>query len=50
MASANSQTTRKLAPPAVGWVFDWKGKVTLIAAQTESAPTGTKVVCPKAEK
>jgi filamentous hemagglutinin family protein len=45
-SNVNSQTTRKLAPPAVGWVFDGKGKVTLIAAQTDGAPTGTKVVCP----
>jgi large exoprotein involved in heme utilization and adhesion len=45
-SNVNSQTTRKLAPPAVGWVFDGKGKVTLIAAQTEGAPTGTKVICP----
>jgi filamentous hemagglutinin family protein len=50
VASVNSQTTRKLAPPAVGWVFDGKGKVMLIAAQTEGAPTGTKIVCPKEEK
>ncbi|WP_310426229.1 filamentous hemagglutinin N-terminal domain-containing protein [Chamaesiphon sp. VAR_48_metabat_135_sub] len=44
-----SQTTRKLAP-AVGWVFDGKGKVTLISAQTEGAPIGTKVVCPQEGK
>jgi filamentous hemagglutinin family protein len=36
----------KLAPPAVGWVFDGKGKVTLIAAATPGQPTGTQVVCP----
>jgi filamentous hemagglutinin family protein len=46
----NSQTTRKLAPPAVGWVFDGKGKVTLIAAETEGVSTGAKVVCPKEGK
>jgi filamentous hemagglutinin family protein len=47
--ASNVKPTRKLAPPAVGWVFDGKGKVTLISAQTEEAPTGTKVVCPKVE-
>jgi filamentous hemagglutinin family protein len=35
-----------LAPPAVGWVFDGKGKVTLVAAGTQGEPTGTSVVCP----
>jgi filamentous hemagglutinin family protein len=50
VVSVSSQTTRKLAPPAVGWVFDGKGKVTLIAAQTEGAPTKTRVVCPQERK
>ena len=36
----------KLAPPAVGWVFDGKGKVTLVAAGTPGQPTRTTVVCP----
>jgi filamentous hemagglutinin family protein len=40
----------KLAPPAVGWVFDGKGKVTLIAASTDRQPTGTSVVCPNVVK
>jgi filamentous hemagglutinin family protein len=35
-----------LAPPAVGWVFDGKGKVTLVAAGTQGQPTGNSVVCP----
>ncbi len=39
----------KLAPPAVGWVFDGKGKVTLVAARTQGQPTGTSVACPKIE-
>ena len=39
-------TPVKFAPPAVGWVFDGKGKVTLIAAGTQGEPTGTSVVCP----
>jgi filamentous hemagglutinin family protein len=37
----------KLAAPAVGWVFDGKGKVTLVAAATQGQPTGTSVVCPQ---
>jgi large exoprotein involved in heme utilization and adhesion len=45
-SNMSTQTTRKLAPPAVGWVFDGKGKVTLIAAHTEGSPTRTKVICP----
>jgi filamentous hemagglutinin family protein len=36
----------KLAPPAVGLVFDGKGKATLIAAGTQGQPTGTNVTCP----
>jgi filamentous hemagglutinin family protein len=36
----------KLAAPAVGLVFDGKGKVTLVAAGTQGQPTGTSVVCP----
>jgi filamentous hemagglutinin family protein len=45
---ASSATTNpvKLAPPAVGWIFDSKGKVTLVAAKTAEQPTGTSVVCP----
>ncbi len=35
-----------LPPPAVGWVFDGKGKVTLIAAGTQTQ-TGTSVACPQ---
>jgi filamentous hemagglutinin family protein len=35
----------KLAPPAVGWVFDGKGKVTLVAAGAGAQPTGNRVVC-----
>ncbi len=40
----------KLAPPAVGWVFDGKGKVTLIAAGSEGQPTGTSIACPQKVK
>jgi filamentous hemagglutinin family protein len=35
-----------LVPPAVGWVFDGKGKATLIAAGSPGQPTGTRVACP----
>ena len=40
----------QLVPPAVGWVIDGKGKVTLIAAGAEAKPTGTSVVCPNVGK
>jgi filamentous hemagglutinin family protein len=46
-AVSSTPTPAKLAPPAVGWVFDGKGKVTLIAAGNEGQPTKTSVVCPK---
>jgi filamentous hemagglutinin family protein len=36
----------KLAPPAVGLVFDGKGKVSLVAAGAERQPIGTNVACP----
>jgi filamentous hemagglutinin family protein len=39
----------RLTPPAVSWVFDGKGKVTLVAASTQGQPTGTSVVCPQAK-
>ena len=44
-ATTASQAAQ-LAPPAIGWVFEKDGQVRLIAAQTEGATTGTKVVCP----
>jgi filamentous hemagglutinin family protein len=37
---------QKLAPPAIGWVFERDGRVRLIAAQTAGGATGTRVVCP----
>jgi filamentous hemagglutinin family protein len=40
----------RLTPPAVNWVFDGKGKVTLVAASTQGQPTGTSVICPTATK
>lgn len=39
-----------LVPPAVGWVFDGKGQVSLVAATTQGQPTGTSVVCPTTTK
>ena len=46
VASSATTNPAKLIPPAVGWVFDGKGKVTLVAASTQGQPTGTSVVCP----
>jgi filamentous hemagglutinin family protein len=45
--SSATNNPAKLPPPAVGWVFDGKGKVTLIAAATPGQPTGTRVACPQ---
>jgi filamentous hemagglutinin family protein len=47
VASSAKTNLAKLAAPAVGWVFDGKGKVTLVAAGTQEQPTGTSVVCPQ---
>jgi filamentous hemagglutinin family protein len=43
-------TPTQLAPPAVGWLLDGKGKVTLVAAATNGQQTGTSIVCPQAVK
>jgi filamentous hemagglutinin family protein len=48
--NTENQPIKKLAPPAIGWVFDGKGKVTLIAAESPGQPTGTRVVCPNGGK
>jgi filamentous hemagglutinin family protein len=45
-----TNTPTKLAPPAVGWVFDGKGKVILIAAGTQEQTAGTNVSCPQGKK
>ncbi|WP_310427981.1 S-layer family protein [Chamaesiphon sp. VAR_48_metabat_135_sub] len=37
---------RKYPPPAIGWVFEKKGRVRLIAAQSAERAIGSKVVCP----
>ena len=46
--AASSETTNldRLPPPAVGWVFDGRGKVTLVAAGIQGQQTGTSVACP----
>ena len=44
--SSATHNPAKLPPPAVGWVFDDKGKVTLIAAGSQ-AQAGTSVACPQ---
>jgi filamentous hemagglutinin family protein len=46
IGSVNNNNSVKLASPAVGWVFDGRGKVTLIAASTPGQPTETTIVCP----
>jgi filamentous hemagglutinin family protein len=45
--SSTTNNLGKRVPPAVGWVFDGKGKVTLVAAATPGQPTGTSVACPQ---
>jgi filamentous hemagglutinin family protein len=50
VTSSATTNPAKLLPPAVGWVFDGKGKVTLVAAITQGQSTGTSVVCPTATK
>jgi filamentous hemagglutinin family protein len=46
--SSIKNTPSQLVPPAVGWIFDGKGKVTLIAAAgTQEQPTGASSACPK---
>jgi filamentous hemagglutinin family protein len=46
VASNVMNNPAKLIAPAVGWVFDGKGKVTLVAANTQGQPTSTRVICP----
>jgi large exoprotein involved in heme utilization and adhesion len=51
-SAANSTTNNppKYPPPAVGLVFDGKGKAMLVAAATEGQPTGTNATCPQAKE
>jgi filamentous hemagglutinin family protein len=50
--AANSTTNNppKYPPPAVGLVFDGKGKAFLVAAATQGQPTGTNATCPQAKE
>ncbi len=50
VASSATTNPAKLAAPAVGWVFDGKGKVTLVAARTQGQQQGTSAVCPNLTK
>jgi large exoprotein involved in heme utilization and adhesion len=49
-AISSVTTPASPAPPAVGWLLDGKGKVTLVAAATNGQQIGTSVVCPQAVK
>jgi large exoprotein involved in heme utilization and adhesion len=45
----NVTTPVKLAPPAIGLVYDGKGRVTLVAAGAQTQPIGTSTACPAAK-
>jgi large exoprotein involved in heme utilization and adhesion len=45
-AAKNVTTPVKLAPPAIGLVYDGKGRVTLVAAGAQQQSIGTSVACP----
>jgi filamentous hemagglutinin family protein len=49
-ASSTTNDPNKLPPPAVGLVFDGKGKAMLLAAGNEGQPTRTSVICPMVVK
>jgi filamentous hemagglutinin family protein len=42
----NVTTPVKLAPPAIGLVYDGRGRVTLVAAGVQQQPIGTSTACP----
>jgi filamentous hemagglutinin family protein len=42
----NVTTPVKLAPPAIGLVYDGKGRATLVAAGVQQQPIGTSAACP----
>jgi large exoprotein involved in heme utilization and adhesion len=48
-AAKNVTTPVKLAPPAIGLVYDGKGRVTLVAAGAQTQPIGTSTACPAAK-
>ncbi|WP_310488127.1 hypothetical protein [Chamaesiphon sp. VAR_69_metabat_338] len=44
----NVTTPFKLAPPAIGLVYDGRGRVTLVAAVAQQHPIGPSAACPAA--
>ncbi len=48
-SAKNVTTPVKLAPPAIGLVYDGKGRVTLVAAGAPQQPIGTSTACPAAQ-
>jgi filamentous hemagglutinin family protein len=45
-SAKNVTTPVKLAPPAIGLIYDGKGRVTLVAAGEQKQPIGTSTACP----
>jgi filamentous hemagglutinin family protein len=45
-SAKNVTTPVKLAPPAIGLIYDGKGRVTLVAAGEQQQPIGTSTACP----
>lgn len=45
-AAKNVTTPVKLAPPAIGLIYDGKGRATLVAAGAQPQPIGTSGACP----
>ncbi|WP_309735016.1 filamentous hemagglutinin N-terminal domain-containing protein [Chamaesiphon sp. OTE_75_metabat_556] len=45
-SAKNVTTPIKLAPPAIGLIYDGKGRVTLVAAGAQQQPIGTSTACP----
>jgi filamentous hemagglutinin family protein len=47
--NTENQPIKKITP-AIGWVFDGKGRVALVAAESPGQQTGTRVVCPNGSR
>jgi filamentous hemagglutinin family protein len=45
-SAQNVTTPIKLIPPAIGLIYDGKGRVTLVAAGAQQQPIGTSTACP----
>jgi filamentous hemagglutinin family protein len=45
-SAKNVTTPVQLAPPAIGLIYDGKGRVTLVAAGEQKQPIGTSTACP----